>query len=335
MQSPRVIDSLTEAFDVMIDMLFKPFDMGKWCVLGLVFFLAGLTQDLSQLMQIPFQFAEVLAVPVAEDPESFVVPAVIGGIVFFVVMIVAAVISSIGKFVIYENIQNEEPGVSGRWGKHTSKGISFFLLKLGIGVIMVIFVTLLLLIGAMAMGVSFSDPSSFSETMFQERIGLFFLLILVFGLVFVGLSIFLGMILTFVPIIMYIRNCGAGAALSEFMGLFLAKPGSFMLYILMSWLVAMGASIVVQIGVLVTCCLGALPYVRSTLFLPVLMTLELYPVSFIGQILPEYDIILTRFRGNVISEAHPDSFSGENGSDYEESSTDNPDDQGYRKSWDD
>ena len=59
-----------------------------------------------------------------------------------------------------------------------------------------------------------------------------------------------------------------------------------------------------QIDMVVTCCIGALPYVRTTLFLPVLLVVHTYPIAFLGGIRPEYDIILRRFRGHVIPDIH-------------------------------
>ena len=85
MSAPKVIDSLTHSFDVMVSMLFRPFDFGKWCLLGLVFFLAGLTEDISNLIEIPFQFLEYFIEdlePLFEDPVALIMPGLmlIGGL---------------------------------------------------------------------------------------------------------------------------------------------------------------------------------------------------------------------------------------------------------------
>jgi hypothetical protein len=73
-----------------------------------------------------------------------------------------------------------------------------------------------------------------------------------------------------------------------------ARPGIFVLYVLFQIVLSMAIAALVVMAVLATCCISCclllLPYVGTVVLLPVLIFKRAYPLYFLAQFGPEYDV---------------------------------------------
>jgi len=94
--------------------------------------------------------------------------------------------------------------------------------------------------------------------------------------------------------IMRLRRSKCLAAWREFYGLFTAHFWQFVLYLLFQIVLGMAIGILIVMVVLVTCCCAGclllLPYLGTVLLLPVLVFRRAYPLYFLAQFGPEYDV---------------------------------------------
>jgi hypothetical protein len=93
---------------------------------------------------------------------------------------------------------------------------------------------------------------------------------------------------------MYLRSSRCLAAWREFFGLLSAHFGQFVVYILFQIVLNIAIGIIVLMAILVTCCiLGCfllLPFVGTVLLLPILIFKRAYPLYFLAQFGPQFDV---------------------------------------------
>jgi hypothetical protein len=97
----------------------------------------------------------------------------------------------------------------------------------------------------------------------------------------------------FVVPIQFVRGGKCLAAWREFWGLLADNAGLFTLYILFQIVLAVAIYIIVLVAFLLTCCfccLALLPYIGTVLLLPVLVFKRSYPLYFLRQFEPGYDV---------------------------------------------
>jgi hypothetical protein len=92
----------------------------------------------------------------------------------------------------------------------------------------------------------------------------------------------------FVVPLMYLRSNRVGAAWREFWGLFLARPGAFILYVLVKIVMAVVLALIGFIACCLTCCIVLLPYIGTVVLLPIHVFRQAYPLYFLGQFGPRY-----------------------------------------------
>jgi hypothetical protein len=131
-------------------------------------------------------------------------------------------------------------------------------------------------------------------------IGLGILLIL-FGLV---AALILMLVHDFVIPTMYRRNLLVGDAWTVFSGEIV--PGHrfrIVLFYCMKFLLGMAIGLLTILGTCITCCIAALPYVSSVVFLPFLVFMRLYSIYFLEQFGPDWWFFARD--GETASEAPP------------------------------
>jgi hypothetical protein len=94
----------------------------------------------------------------------------------------------------------------------------------------------------------------------------------------------------FMPMVMYIRRCGAFAAFREVAGLIWANPGSFLLFALFGLVLLLALIVVSTIVSCATCCIAALPYIGTVIMLPAYVWLRAFGLLFFRQFGPDYDV---------------------------------------------
>jgi MFS family permease len=281
-----------EAFELTKKILFQPFDLGKWCVIGFAAFLANLsggwsfnynpswnrdarwhhwpgTDDLpAALHQIPIWVIVLIAIAV--------VLLVIG------IVMTLAWLSARGRFIFTDCIVRNRGAIAAPWREFRKEGNSLFLFSLLIG--------LVFLAVAMFLFVPIFLPSLVHWKPSQTR-----LVVTVSGLVFIILIIFLlglawALILQFMVPVMYRHRCRAREAFAAVISLIATYPGEVVLYCLFLFVLALATAIVSCAATCLTCCVAAIPYVGTVILLPIFVLLRSFSLLFLRQFGPDYDL---------------------------------------------
>jgi len=112
----------------------------------------------------------------------------------------------------------------------------------------------------------------------------------------IPVALFLGLLKLllrdFVVPIMYKRDLTALDAFRVFrQNILTGRVGPLFLFYLMALVMGLAAAILIVLGTCITCCLAALPYISSVVFLPVFVFFRCYSLYFLEQVGPEWRII--------------------------------------------
>ena len=306
-----VTEAIEPAYERVKQMLFKPFDLTKWIIIGFCAWLAGFGESgggggggfngfnnafnhdnhhfdgngREQLRHCYEQARDYVAANFywIAPVTIFVVVVAVG----FWLLIVW--LSSRGKFMFLHCVALDRAEVEVPWTKFAGTGNSLFKFRLVLGLIgMVIMLPLLVFIVLTILRMVLQGEPDVAGVL--SAIGL--------GLVFFGLSLLFALIhkflVDFVVPIMFLRCGTCLAAWREFYALLSANPGKFTVYILFQIVLAMAIGALVVVVVLVTCCIAgclmALPFVGTVLLLPVLIFKRAYPLYYLSQFGPQYDV---------------------------------------------
>ncbi len=298
----RYIEPLSRAVDRAVQICFRPFDLGKWFVLGFACWLARLMQGGGgggswSVPMPPLGDREAEgAASVPEWLESIEPEMFIGGAVLFVVLGCVAVflfvvlpvllwISSRGEFIFLDDVVHDKAEIKAPWTEYRTEGNSLFLWRLGfIGAVIVGALLALTPMGLYVTRVGEEMPSIPMVLLLLCPI-----LLLVVGAVYVDLFL-----RSFVVPIMYRHRLKANAAWSRFAPVLKARFGWFVLYGI--WLLVLAIAVVfaVIIIVLLTCCIAgvllAIPYIGTVLLLPLFVGLRALSLEFLAQFGDEFKV---------------------------------------------
>ena len=293
------------AFARMKQILFSPFDIGKWFVLGFSAFLATLGQGGGHGGggggnggggSIPdgedFDFDAIIhSCQEFLQEHPWIVPLVIGVVSLCVIVGVAvAWLRARGRFMFLDNVVNNRARISDPWKEFKQAGNSLFLWGLGYGLIcLLVFAAL-----AMAAYVSAIKPCIDAHAFLPSVIpGIVAVAIAatIASLFFAYVSRFLE---DFVVPIMYRQQLPAWAAWGRFLELMKPSFGQFVLYGLFYGLLIMASGMAILTLILITCCIAAcplsIPYISSVLLLPVTVFFRAYSLEYLAQFGEPYDL---------------------------------------------
>lgn len=295
----NVVEPVSPALERVKLMLFNPFDLGKWFVIGFCAWLAYLGKgggsagfhgpsggghggenfrhDFEQAKNFILGNLEWI-IPLA----AFLVVICLGLWLLFLWL------SSRGKFMFLHCVALNKAEVSEPWRRFAQEGNSLFLFRLGLGLLgWVLTLPMAALIAVMIYRMVQHGGPDVAGIL--GAVGL--------GLALIGLAMVLALIgkLTtdFVVPIMFLRHNRCLAAWRELYGLLASNPGRFILYLLFSIVLAMVIGMIVLAVMLATCCfccLMLLPYIGTVILLPVLMFKRCYSLYYLAQFGPEYDV---------------------------------------------
>jgi hypothetical protein len=277
-----------EAFELTNKILFQPFDLKKWFVIGFAAFLSGHFAGVGLNFPSPFgKFESHRGTQEVISPhlEQWK-PWLSVGIGLFALLIFAFVIAltwlkARGNFIFTDCVVRNQPAIAGPWREYRNEGNSYFLFLFA-----VIFAVLLLtgLMVASVIGLAWSKEST-SETISITSIGLLaFLFVL-----WVSIVIFVSVATYFMVLVMYRRRCRAVEAFRDVTQLIWHHLGSFLLFCLFG-IVLVLAVLVIGAIVTCTCCLAALPYVGTVILLPLFVCLRAFALIFFRQFGADYDV---------------------------------------------
>ncbi len=276
-------------------MLFRPFRLEFWLVLGFAAFLAHLGEG-GTSFRWPGNLSNDSSRDIGQTVHNFLhrpfVLLILGAILGVVVVLATVLgwVSARGQFIFLDDVLHGRASIVEPWKRFKRIGNSLFLFQLLVGLgIVAVFV---LMFGHLMWSVFLS---LWRETAFPE-INPWLLLaeaLIAFPLWLGGLVFF---VLTrhFVVPVMWKYDLAAPAAWRRFWPLLTRRAGAFAGYLI--FLIGIGivlAAVVVVAG-LCTCCIGfillALPYVGSVIMLPAWVPWRLLGPEFLAQFGPEWDV---------------------------------------------
>ena len=299
----KLIDPVKRAWERMVLVLFRPFEIGKWFALGFSAWLASLGESSGSFnagsggggggTDGDFSVDGILTgmeeawAPVREFFLQY------GGIVIALVATVVLVglaagiaflwLRSRGKFMLLDNVLQNKAEVSEPWQTWKQHANSLFRWSLGYGII-----CLVITLGLLGLSWQLVIKPCVEARAFVPEVGgglaAIVLLFLVFGAVTFYISRFLNDLI--IPI-MYRHDLTATEAWSKFLGLYHVNIGRFLTYGLFVFVLQMCAGMIMLVAILATCfiagCLMAIPYLGAVLLLPVTVFFRFYGVEYLAQ----------------------------------------------------
>jgi hypothetical protein len=300
-----VIDPISPAIERVKTILFRPFDIGKWFVIGFCAWLAYLGSGGGrggpnfnfpgrQQRHGP-QIQEALnhAKEVTLDNLFWILPvAIIAVVVMIIIGLVITWLSSRGHFMFLHCVALNKAEVKAPWRKFNKQANSLFLFRIVVGLIGFAFVMLLiatLVVISVFLLAGRGDPNP---------LGIIFIVLLALCLILptaIAFALIKKFTLDFVVPIMFLRQGTCMTAWREFWKLLTGNKGKFTLYILFQMVIAIAVGAIIMAGVCVTCCcLGcilAIPYIGTVLLLPILVFDRSYTLLYLRQYGPSFDVL--------------------------------------------
>lgn len=301
----NVVEPISPAFEHVKRMLFKPFDIGKWFVIGFCAWLAFLGESgggingnfggndfnkTSHHAQENFQHDYSAAQHFVLTNLIWIIPAAAFLILFCLALwAVILWLNSRGKFMFLHCVALDTAEVTAPWAKYHDEGNSLFWFRVVLTLVgMVLGLPIIVLIAVLVLQMLLHGMPNPAGILIAIGLGIFFVLL---AIVFAIIQKFTA---DFVVPIMYLRRLRCVAAWKEFYGLLAAWPGQFTLYILFQIVIGIAIAAIVFAAVILTCCIAgclmAIPYIGTVLLLPVLIFKRSYSLYFLQQFGPNYDV---------------------------------------------
>jgi hypothetical protein len=283
--------------------LFRPFDLGKWFVIGFCAWLAqlgesgggfngnfgsgrggsrGSTHVIREGMDDAMRFVTQNLNWIIPTALAFLIAIIAWGILL-------TWLNSRGRFMFLHCVALNRAEVQRPWTEYSGEGNSLFWFRFVLGLIGMLL--MLPLVGAILFIVG---RMLYRETADQGGIILAAALVLVWIAIAICFALIHKFTKDFVVPIMYLRRTKCMSAWHEFYELLGANVWRFVLYILFQIVLALAIGFLVLAVVLVTCCLAgcvmALPYVGTVLLLPVFVFNRSYSLYYLAQFGPDYAV---------------------------------------------
>jgi hypothetical protein len=291
--APSVLDAIDSALTHTKRICFGPFDLNKWFTMGFCAFLAAIGQGGGYTGGNPFGGAS------RGDVTDRWVPWVLSHLVlvlgiFAIVLVLGTALWAVflwlgsrGEFMFLEGVLKNRGAVSEPWNRFRDAGNSLFGLRFVIGLI-----GMAAVLTVMAVALAVAWPAIRSEVFSGRAVAAVLFGTCVLLPVAIVLILIKLVIRDFVVPIMYKRGIGAAAALQAFRDEVLrGRLVSFLIFYGMLFVLSLAAGVLVVVGMCLTCCVTALPYLSSVAFLPVFVFFRCYALCFLQQVSPEWTLL--------------------------------------------
>jgi hypothetical protein len=280
-----------EAFELMKRILFRPFDLKKWLVMGFAAFIAGNWGggiNFGKYNSNAFRRAGHRPPAVHFHwPDLGVWGSVALVVAVILIVVLALVLTWVicrGRFVFTDCVVKNRAAIVDPWHEFRCEGNSFFLFTLAVGFCAIVIVAALMLMVIVLFGIfTQGRPHGSSTISFAIAIACVIFLWLVFVCFFAVITHFM------VPV-MYRQRCRALNAFIQVSRLLMNHLGAFVLLILFCIVLFLAFMLMSTVVMCATCCLGGLPYVSSVLLLPAFVCLAAFKFYFLRQFGSEYDV---------------------------------------------
>lgn len=291
-----VTEPVGKAIERVKSLLFRPFDISVWFVIGFCAFLAHLGSG-GGGGNFNFNFpsgSRSNCGPQFDNIMRQLSPVIIaliaaGVIIGIIVGIVAVWLSSRGRFMLLHCVGEHKAEVKVPWSKFRIQGNSLFLFRIVVGIIGLI--SMILLIAIIALPIILLSKSDAMPVM------------IIFG-VFSGLCLLLPVAICFgligkftndfvVPI-MYLHGLPCTEAWRQFLTILKVNKANFTIYILFQFVISIVISGIVFAVVLCTCgcacCFMCIPYIGTVLLSPIFVFKRAYSAYYIAQFGAAYNV---------------------------------------------
>ena len=277
-----------EAFELMKKILFQPFDLKKWLVIGFAAWLASLGAGGAGNFNYPTKRDEMQKVneAISQIPHPILVGAIVLLVVLVLVLIVlCAWLRARGGFMFVDCIVKNRGAVAEPWREFRREGNSYFLFSLLVGFGLLLFAGLL----SLPLVLPAIKDDNFLRTHSV------YLISAIAGWILVTILLILAwaLVTSFMVPIMYRQRCRAPKAFGIVFRLIAAYPGEILLYCLFLIVLALATAIVACVATCATCCVAAIPYIGTVILLPVFVLLRSFSLLFLRQFGPDYDVWAT------------------------------------------
>jgi len=288
-----------QAIERAKQLLFRPFDLGRWFVIGFGAWLAYLGQGGGYNFRLPgsghhpaaglrdsFEQARGYVM----DNLNWIVPVAAAGLAVAVILGVLIVwLRSRGEFMFLHCVARNQAEIARPWREFAREANSLFLFRLALSAAAMVVIWPLLILGGIKLYRMWNEHDWNTDGILS-CLGLG-LALLVAGVVFAILE---KLATDFVVPLMFLRRQQCLESWREFGRLLASQPGEFVLYFLFQIVLEVGIGMLLLAIILMTCCLAgclmALPYLGTVLLLPVLVFHRSYSLNYFAQFGREYDV---------------------------------------------
>jgi hypothetical protein len=274
-----------EAFELTKKILFQPFDVKKWFVIGFAAWLANLggggggfnyqynrREDIHKLNE-----------TISQIPHSILTIGVCVLISFVLILIVLfAWLRARGGFLFIDCIVKNRGAIAEPWRDFRKEGNSYFFFSLLVGFAFLVF--------AAVLSFPFMLPIIRGVTFLHIHDVYLISTIAAWAFVMILLVVAWSLIANFMVPVMYVQRCRASTAFGIAARLVAAHPGEILLYCLFLIVLALATAIVTCFATCVTCCIAAIPYIGTVILLPIFVLLRSFSLLFLRQFGPDYDV---------------------------------------------
>lgn len=299
--------NFTRAFDLawerMMVILFRPFDLGKWCVIAFSAFLAGLLSGgnsfntsfrnnfkgtSSTSGNLSVQQLQTGVSHFFSSMQAGLVILLVAGVFAFVAAFILLILwlGARGQFLLLDNIVRNRPAIAAPWKAYARLGNEVFVLYLVLFAISFA-ILLVLLVPAVLLCLPL-----FEHGAWPVGTALFGLIAL--GVVYLAVTLVLDCVMFIFRewgvALMFRNGIGAKAAFMETLALVRRHPGPTALFILLRFALWIGLVVLSLVTCCLSCsCLAIIPYVGTVVLLPALIYIRCFSLDCLAQFGPACD----------------------------------------------
>lgn len=289
----EILSPFNQAIELTRLILFRPFDITKWLIIGFAAFLSGWLNSgggsinpwsfrgwntsSAQAPQFQFQSCNL------DHAGVFLVVLIaILAVFIFAIVILWLWVTSRGRFIFIDCLVRNRAAIAEPWHEYHREGNGFFLF---LTVLIVASIAIVVLLG----GFVFGSLMLWRNYHISNAPALLVLVpIAVFA--WVAFAVVVNLILYFMPPVMYTRRCSSGDAARAVLRLILDDPVPFILFILFMIALWIGWIMVGCLVTCLTCCLASLPYIGTVIVLPVPVFFRSFSLLFLRQFGADWDV---------------------------------------------
>jgi hypothetical protein len=289
----EILAPFNQAVELTRLILFRPFDITKWLVIGFAAFLGGWINSGGGSIN-PWSFRgwnTSNAQPATLQFRSFnidhaglffLVLIAVLVIVFFAFLILWLWITVRGRFIFIDCIVRNRAAIAEPWREFHREGNRFFLFLI---LLMIVSIAIVALLAGLVFGLLM-----LWRNYHISNTPALFVLVPIAVFVWVAFAVVVNLIIYFVPPVMYTQRCSAGEAARAVLQLVLDEPAPFILFILFMIALWIGWIMVGCLVTCLTCCLASLPYIGTVIVLPIPVFFRSFSLLFLRQFGPDWDV---------------------------------------------